>query len=302
MTSFLGKVVCGLIRAMTYTRRKNSGSLSESVHVATKPYRPPKGMRYRRIGDGGAAVEILSPQCPRRALLHFHGGGRKVPLGGFYRKVAELYAKRFDAEVWSIDYRTGTRLVHPSMLDDCMRALETVERLRDLSDFAAIGDSMGANLMLSSLMKRRDMGGSLPRALVALSPFCDLTASGDSYARNVHADPLYGLPYHMSADKYGDRVRRVPLYCGETSPADPSLSPVFGDFSKFPPVSLHVGERETSCDDAYAVADAARRDGAHAEVTEYGGMFHDFMLFVPFLQESKRCFKAIEKFFGDNGV
>ena len=294
--SFAARLVKTAIRFYTYPRRRKQTSLSESISQTVKPYRPPADCSWERIDLGGVPAEVLSPPDPIGKILHFHGGGRTCPLNGLYRRTAELYARRLSQTVYSIDYRTGANKVHPALLDDCFSALSALAKRENLSDFAAIGDSMGANLMLAACMKLRDTGAELPRALIAVSPFADLSASGLSYVRNARRDPLYALPWHMSVKKHGYKLRRVPPYAGDTPLTDPFLSPAFGDYTGFPPILIQVGECETSESDAEAVFYAAKRCGADAELSVYEGMFHDFQILAPFLRESKEAFAEARRF------
>ena len=302
MRSLGARLIGAAIRLLTYPRRKKCGSLSESVKQRRRPYEPPDGMTLSTIEAGAVKVEILTPEKFSVRLIHFHGGGRTQPLEGFYRSVAELYADRLCAEVWSIDCRTGGDLVHPALLDDCLAALDAIAEVKPLGCFAAIGDSLGAALMFASCMKLRDAGRAAPFALIAFSPFCDLSASGESYLRNAHKDPIYGLPYHMSASVHGARLRRVPAYCGGTPPTDPYLSPVFGDLKGLPPIAVYVGGYETSESDAEMIAAAAERGKVPVRLTVADGLFHDFMLFAPFLKESKRVFADVAAFLRSTGA
>ena len=141
MRSLGARLIGAAIRLLTYPRRKKCGSLSESVKQRRRPYEPPDGMTLSTIEAGAVKVEILTPEKFSVRLIHFHGGGRTQPLEGFYRSVAELYANRLCAEVWSIDCRTGGDLVHPALLDDCLAALDAIAEVKPLGCFAAIGDS-----------------------------------------------------------------------------------------------------------------------------------------------------------------
>ena len=50
-------------------------------------------------------------------------------------------------------------------------------------------------------------------------------------------------------------------YIGEADPADPYLSPLFGDFSGFPPMLMQVGDYEVLLSDTLSVSEKLKRPG-----------------------------------------
>ena len=66
-----------------------------------------------------------------------------------------------------------------------------------------------------------------------MSPWTDLTASGESYDTNYERDPLFG--------KTRDSLIYNRDYVGDHDPMDEYISPMFGDFRGFPPMLIQVG-------------------------------------------------------------
>ncbi len=299
MISLGARLVRAALRLYTYPYRKRHASLSRSVKFRSRPYRPPAGFSWERAEADGVCVEILTPPDCRKggAVLHFHGGGHTVGMNGMYRKVAERLARGTRRPVYSVDYRTGEALTHPALLDECFRAVLSLREKGPMpAKWAAVGDSMGANLMLAVCLRLRDEGMELPAALVCVSPFVDLAASGDSYRKNAHADPLYGLPKKQSFAENEKFLRRRTPYIGTAAPEDPYLSPAYADFTGFPPLLVQYGEKETSASDGETVAARARAAGCKVVLQEYAGMFHDFQYLFPFLRESKRAWREMSAF------
>ena len=167
-----------LLRAYTYPARRAHRSLSRSVRPKSGRYRPPAGFSLREERCGGVRVEVLSPPAREGApLLHFHGGGHTQPMNDMYRRIAERYARLTGGDVYSIDYEAGADKVYPTVHDDCFAAYRALAAQTDLSRAAAAGDSFGANLLLHCCLRARSEGRALPRALVLVSPFADLSAS-----------------------------------------------------------------------------------------------------------------------------
>lgn len=300
MTSFLGGIVKAAIRLYTFRYRRKQASLSRNIKIKPREYKCPARFDFKVVTLNGIKVEILSPKENHsdKVILHFHGGGAVMDMSSlFYRKAAEKYADLTGLAVYSIDYEAGSSKVHPSLLNECFAAYKGIlDSGIKLENIVAVGDSMGANLMLATCLKARDGGLPLPRALVSVCAFLDNTASGESYFTNAHKDPMYALPFYMSAEKYADRLRRVPPYAGDNDPRDPYLSPAFGNYNGFPPLLIVCGADEVDESDSSMLFDAAKRDGVTVTYNKYAGMFHDFLYVAPFVKESKNAWKDISDF------
>ena len=92
-----------------------------------------------------------------------------------------------------------------------------------------------------------------------MSPYADLTLSGDTILDKQAVDPI------LTPD--GLRLR-VPDYVAAADATDPHISPVFGDFSRLPPLLIQVGSHEILLSDALTLARAlgfrpVRTEGTH---------------------------------------
>lgn len=300
MTSFLGGFVKAAIRLYTFRFRRKQISVSRNIKIKPREYKCPERFFFEIKRFNGVKVEILSPKGydGDKIVLQFHGGGAVMDMSSlFYRKIAEKHADMTGLAVYSIDYEAGRDKVHPSLLNECFAAYYgIIESGIKAENIVAVGDSMGANLMLAACLKARDLGMPLPAALVSVCAFADNTASGESYFVNAHKDPMYALPFYMSAEKYADRLRRVPPYAGNTDLKDPHLSPAFGDFCDFPPTLIVCGADEVDESDSAMLYDALKRAGVKSEYKKYKGMFHDFLYVAPFIKESKEAWKYVADF------
>ncbi len=204
MISLGAAIVRAAIRAYTYPYRKRFASLSRSVTLKNRPYAPPKGFAFSVEKYGGVRVEKLTPLgAVNGIVLQFHGGGHTAPMSGMYRKAAERLAANCGCTVYSVDYRTAADLVYPSVHDECYTAYtELCNDVLSGGYFAAIGDSFGANLLLSACLRARDDRLPLPSAIVCICPFADMAASGSSYRENCYKDPLYAMPKRYDFERY----------------------------------------------------------------------------------------------------
>lgn len=294
MTSLRTKIVKAALRIYTYPYRKAHLSLSRTVKLKVKKYSPPKNFGYCVKTFNGVKTEILSPPNAAKDLyiVQFHGGGHTQCMNSLYRKTAERYAKISGLTVYSIDYRTGSGLKFPSVHDECFKAYKGLPAGKVI----AVGDSFGANLMLSTCLRLRDENMPLPRALVCVSAFADLGATGSSYEKNCRTDPMYSLPKKQSFAENEKFIRRITPYTGDTDFKNPYISPAFAKLDGFPPMLIQCGDCETSESDSDMIYENALKAGVQARLTKYEGAFHDFQYLVPSLKESKAAWKEISAF------
>ncbi len=296
----LGAIITGaIIKMYTYRYRKNHLSLSRSVKFKNKEYAPPKGFSFEVKDFGGTKFEILSPSAPneRYAVVHFHGGGNTQSMNSMYRKVAERLAKLSGAAVYSVDYKTGDDLVYPSVHDECYYAyVNLISTALNDKKIIMVGDSFGANVLLSICLRLRNASIQLPNAIVSISCCIDLAATGSSYEKNCHRDPLYSLPKSQNFKEHEKDIRRIIKYIGNTSPYDMFLSPAYAEYDAFPPMLIQCGEAETSESDNDILYEKALKSGVNVKMTKYYGMWHDFQYLTPFLKESKQAWREIGDF------
>ena len=88
------------------------------------------------------------------------------------------------------------------------------------------------------------------------------------------------------------------LYANGHDLKDPQLSPIYGDFSGFPPAILTSGTRDLFL---YVLTVLTRRKlrraGVEAELQVFEGMSHAQYNFEPTAPESKEAFTEIARFF-----
>jgi acetyl esterase/lipase len=134
----------------------------------------------------------------------------------------------------------------------------------------------------------KDHGMQLPCGIVAMSPWTDLMASGESYDTNYERDPLFG--------NTRDSLIYNKDYVGDHDPMDAYISPLYGDFRGFPPMLIQVGSYEMLLSDSVSVASKARHQGVKVRLSIYDGMFHIFQMAAKMLPESRKAWAEIGKF------
>ena len=136
-------------------------------------------------------------------------------------------------------------------------------------------------------MALRDRRRPLPTAGIPISPFADLTLSGESIRSEAQLDPVQhprSLPEYVSRYLAGGDARH------------PLASPVFGDYTGIPPLLIQVGDHEIIRDDSVRAAAKAKADGVEATLEIWPGMFHVFQGYEPPLPEGQQAIEHIANF------
>lgn len=256
-------------------------------------WRCPSGYLYEMIPTENFMMEYLRPEntVTGRVILQLHGGGYIGPIKNIYRRFAVKYSKiSYGADVLSVDYRVAPEYPFPAALDDVVWAYKWLieEKKYKPSHIVLAGDSAGGGLVLALCMYLKDHELPLPGGVIAMSPWADVTLSGESYETNYEIDPLFGnskenMLYQCS-------------YIGDADKENPYLSPLFGDFTDFPPLLLQVGGYEVLLSDSRSVAKKARAAGVKVRLSVYEGMFHVFQMGLDLIPESREAWEEAAEF------
>ena len=266
-------------------------------------WKAPRGYTITRAALKNCGAELLHKggEPRERAVLLLHGGAYILKLSNIYRGMAVRYSRMAgDADVFSPDYRLAPEHVFPAALDDALDAWNwLLAQGYKPENILVVGDSAGGNLALALTLSLRDAGRPLPRALVCMSPWTDMTGSGESHIKNADIDPIFGNNPEYMPPKDGAMPKTLPFilsYVGKTDPKNPYLSPVFASYTGFPPMLIQVGTDEILESDSEIVYRHAVDAGVDATLTRYYGLFHVFQIFGDALPESRHAWEEVRQF------
>lgn len=248
----------------------------------------PDGINVVRSDVGDIPAEWFHPEgaADDAAIIYFHGGAYMAGSLVSNRVLALELATSLGMNVLSFEYRLAPENPYPAALVDAMRIYRSVLELDvPAQRISFIGDSAGGGLLCAAALRAKADGIELPSSLVMLSPWVDLTLSGETYETLKDRDPLLTKQKLKRAAEY---------YVGDADAHDPYISPVFGDFHGFPPALIHVGTHEVLLDDARMLAKAMLRDGAEATIEEWQGMWHVWHAFD--IKETRLALKRISEY------
>lgn len=231
------------------------------------------GMRRTSVVMAGVPCEWIDLPGSRsdRVLFYLHGGAFALRFPCTYAGLVARLCRRLQARALLPDYRLAPEHPHPAGVDDCVAVYHALlgEGLPGRA-IAAAGDSAGGNLLLATLQRLRLADEPLPACAVAMSPIVDFTLSAPSIVANALDDPMFTLE-GMLAFRH--------LYAPPERFLDPTVSPLFGDWSGLPPLLFQVGSTEMLRDDAVRCVERALAVGTPVELELYERQPHVFQLF-----------------------
>ena len=226
---------------------------------------------FTLAGMDAAWMRLSREHRRRRVILYCHGGGYTSGGLGFSKVLASKLTRATGMDALAFDYRLAPEHPYPAAVEDALTAWGHLESLGIApGDIVLAGDSAGGNLALVLCLKLREAGRGLPGALLLMSPWTDMTASGESLRGRAGIDPVL-TPEYMYA------VREA--YAGGLDPSDCLLSPLFADFAGFPPALIQVGTHEILYSDAERLAERMLAAGADCRLEVWENMWHDFQMY-----------------------
>lgn len=293
--SVKGRVIADLLSYLTNDlqigKKIKSGELRK--RMKEPPWIVPDCFNMTHIEMENFSMKLLSlKENPNQdhVILQLHGGGYMGAVRNAYYVFAGLYNEvSRGCNVLTPDYRVTPEHPYPAALED---AVASYQWLLDKGYYGeqiiVAGDSAGGGLAMALCMYLKDHKMPMPGGIVAMSPWTDLTASGESYETNYEKDPLFG--------NTRESLIYVNDYAGDHDKMDCYISPLFGDFRGFPPMLIQVGSLEMLLSDSVSVAAKAREQGIRVRLSIYEGMFHVFQMAYLNIPESKKAWAEVGKF------
>lgn len=205
-----------------------------------------------------------------KIIFYCHGGGYMTGSCLYAREITTKLARQTSMQILSFDYRLAPEAPYPAAIDDSLAAWEHIASLGiPADDIIIAGDSAGGNLALALTLTLREKKLPLPKCLILFSPWTDMTASGESYQTKALLDPVLNIDYIKKASQN---------YLQGAAPTHPLISPLFADFTDFPPVYIQVGENEILLDDSRMLYDRLLSHNIPAALDIFPGMWHVFQM------------------------
>ncbi len=302
MQSIRSRLIIGLIKNRHLFQGKRErdrvdGSFSlaafrERIDRASVRMKLPREVRSEETVLNRIRGEWLIPDevSSGRTLLYIHGGGFVSGSCLTHRMHVAKFAKALGMRALVFDYRLAPEHPFPAALEDCLDVYHSLlgEGMPP-EEVVLGGESAGGTLVLSLILALQAKALPLPGRAFAISPLVDFQCTADSFTRNASRDIALIDSWHL----WGNDYRR-----GHDI-TDPLLSPLFGDFSRTPPLLLMVGTHEVHFDDVRELVRRIGEQGGAVTYSEWPRMVHAFPIMAPLFPEASRALEEIGRFARD---
>jgi monoterpene epsilon-lactone hydrolase len=249
--------------------------------MARVPVAPDIQQNPVEIG-GVAGLEItigtISGNESENVILYFHGGVYVIGYAAATVPLVGDLVRRTGTRAITVEYRLAPEHPYPAAVDDARAAYVGLLAQGIAPDQIVLaGESAGAGLAVALLLALREASVPLPSCAYLMSPYVDLTLSGETLAAKRELDPLL-TPEGLRA--------RVPDYVGAADAADPLISPIFGDLSGLPPLLIQAGSHEVLLSDALRLAERAAVSDVPVTLEVTPGVPHVFQAYAALLDEA----------------
>ena len=226
------------------------------------------------------------PDDPRRdgAILYLHGGGYTCGSLEYAKGFAATLASECGVRAFCAAYRLAPENRYPAALDDALEAYRyLLKKGYGPRQIVFCGESAGGGLIYALCLKLKELGLPLPCGLIGISPWTDLTGSGQSYIDNRDIDPS------MTPE-----LLQFYAACYTDDPKNPLCSPLFGDLTGLPPSLLFVGGDEVMLDDTRMLHKKLLDSGCKSQIVIAPERWHAYVLY--YLNENMSDFDTIGRF------
>lgn len=288
LQSSTARLIVKMMRSTLFIHKTETQTHRVSFERISSITKFPRFVEMKEVTYAGLPAAWFRPQkcSDDKVILYYHGGGYSVGSYNTHRALIARIARAAGHPVLAINYRMAPEHPFSAALDDAVIAYKQLQADGWQSIFLA-GDSAGGGLSLATTMKLREEGVKLPTAIVAISPWTDLTLSGDSVRSKADVDPLIEPRLlEIFAKKYYQ----------EHDPKNPYISPLFGNFEGFPPIYIQVGGNEVLLDDSTRLAQKMKKAGVKVEFELWDHMMHVWHYLAGIVPEANMAIDKIGEY------
>ncbi|HSH02071.1 MAG TPA: alpha/beta hydrolase, partial [Anaerolineae bacterium] len=199
------------------------------------------------------------PTPHNHLIFYLHGGGYILGPGTPQWSLSQYLARHTQHDLALLDYPKAPENNAATTIDITNQAFDHLLKQYPANHITIIGDSAGGGLALALAHYRRDHNLSLPRQLILLSPWLDLTLAHPAipqYQNDVILDQqgliLCGLSYAADQD-----------------PQHPYLSPINAPPHQNLPTHIFASTAEILYPDCHDYAQLAQQQNAPTHLHTY---------------------------------
>jgi acetyl esterase/lipase len=283
-------IINGRFRKEVYTMESSIQKFRDECEAGAARYaKIPDGVTVKPEQIEGINSEWICPQAAKqeKIIMYVHGGGYVSGSCNDHRGFVSKFAKTMGYNCLTYEYRLAPENKFPAAVEDSLIIYKyLLDNGFSSENILIAGESAGGGLTLCLLLAIKEKGLSQPVAAVAISPWADLTCSGESYKTKGK----FSLAPTDSWTVFSKH------YVGDGDPHNPLISPVFGELSGLPPIYINSGTADELYDDGRLFAEKAKHLGVDITFVSGENMVHCYPLLAPMFREATEAMEEIKVF------
>lgn len=211
--------------------------------------------RVVRVDKTAVPVRIISPPGKAKGVvLDFHGGGWVIGNSQMNDDLNLGLVKACNVTVISVDYRLAVSTPLEGLMQDCLCAARWLldEHNQEFAGLPVIvvGESAGGHLAVATLLGLKAWPDLLRRVSSAVLYYGVFDLSGTPSVRAAGPDTLV-----LDGPGMVEAFRALTPDLNDQQRQSAPISPLYGDFSDFPPALMFAGELDPLRDDTLGLAE-----------------------------------------------
>ena len=254
------------------------GELMEAIH------RHDVIVQDHKFNNFDGAWVIPTEERRPGVILYLHGGGYTCGDLDYAKGFASTLAVECGVRVFCSAYRLAPETRFPGAVDDAEESYSfLLSKGYAPEQITLCGESAGGGLIYALCLRLKEKSLPLPNGIIAISPWVDLTLSGESYNTNRENDP-----------SLTEELLRFYAECYAGDEKDPEVSPLFGDLKGLPPSLIFVGGDEILLDDSRRMHEKLLQAGCKSRLVIAPERWHAYVLYM--LNENMGDFAVMNQF------
>lgn len=258
------------VKRAFFTPKRARQELEELKRQGEKPYVLPKNCKLNcsvtQYNSRGLQVYEFNPQGGT-TVLYLYGGG-------YVHRPLKYHIKFFDKLTRACNCRIIMPVLPRAPFCTYKYCYDKIENfylsLENKRDIILMGDSSGGGLALGLTLKLKEEGRELPRKLVLLAPWADLTMTNSLIPEYEKVDPRNS---RWLAKLWGG------AWAGGDDLKNYMLSPIYGNLSGLPPVVQYAGTRDILYPDCLLLHEKLQQAGVSSKFVSGKGLNHVYPVY-----------------------
>lgn len=220
-----------------------------------------------------------------QVILYLHGGAYIYNIFKEHWQFIEKLINKTGATVVVPDYPLSPQFNGAQVLSYMNTVYQALLKKFTVNSISFIGDSAGGGLALAFAQSLKNESQPLPKQLILLSPWLDVTMSNPDILAVDKYDKILGVKGLQLAGE---------AYAGNLDPKDYRISPIYGEFNSLPKFSIFIGTHDLLIADSRKLKLMLESANISFNYFEYPKMMHVWTI-ISALKEAKHSLNQIAK-------